>query len=444
MFYEVLSKLKTDPDFQAGNRTNALARAYDHLIPYEDILYKPLAGYDRAKNALLMSPSMQIDADTDKGYVFEAPLFRDKFTADLKKQAAEIATLKKAVAAYPAGTVPDSLAQALAASEGNYNFIIQHPAYMKAQKAGSAKAWLKTLITARKKAYRTCQYKLLKTDGRGALIISPLYTDKSGKSSFTPAPEWFDSTKLLTLFATLLLCVLLIYAIIITKKGKVYIRPIAGLNEIDNAIGRATEMGRPVMFVPGWGTLGDVSMIASMMILGQIAKKTAEFDIRLISPHCDYLVLPLAQEIVQTAYNEIGRPDAYNQNDIFFISDNQFPFCAGVNGITVRERVATIFYMGFFNAEALLLTETGNQAGSIQIAGTDAVTQIPFFITTCDYTLIGEEFYAASAYLSGNHELVSMLKAQDYFKLVIVLVMIIGTILSTLNFNALINAFPVE
>ena len=38
----------------------------------------------------------------------------------------------------------------------------------------------------------------------------------------------------------------------------------------------------------------------------------------------------------------------------------------------------------------------GNAAGAIQIAGTDAVTQLPFFITTCDYTLIGEELYAAS------------------------------------------------
>jgi hypothetical protein len=180
------------------------------------------------------------------------------------------------------------------------------------------------------------------------------------------------------------------------------------------------------------------------MILSKVAKKTAEYDIRLISPQCDYMVLPLAQEIIQTSYSEVGRPDSYNQNDIFFISYDQFPFCAGVNGITVRERVATIFYMGFFNAEALLLTETGNQAGAIQIAATDAVTQIPFFITTCDYTLIGEEFYAASAYLSRNHELVSMLKAQDYFKLIIVIVVIIGTILSTLHINGFINAFPIE
>lgn len=181
-----------------------------------------------------------------------------------------------------------------------------------------------------------------------------------------------------------------------------------------------------------------------MMILNQIAKKTAEYDTRLISPQVDYFVLPLAQEMVQTAYNEIGRPDAFNQQDIYFVSDTQFAFTAAVNGITVREKVATIFYMGFFFAEALLMTETGNQAGAIQIAASDAITQIPFFITTCDYTLIGEEFYAASAYLSRNIELVSMLKAQDYFKLLIVICVVIGSIISTLGINGFINFLPIE
>jgi hypothetical protein len=90
------------------------------------------------------------------------------------------------------------------------------------------------------------------------------------------------------------------------------------------------------------------------------------------------------------------------------------------------------------------MTETGNQSGAIQIAGSDAITQIPFFITTCDYTLIGEEFYAASAYLSRNLELVAMLKAQDYFKILIVISVLIGTVISTLGINAFLNFLPVE
>nr|HPH60944.1 hypothetical protein [Candidatus Syntrophosphaera sp.] len=251
-------------------------------------------------------------------------------------------------------------------------------------------------------------------------------------------------TKLATLLASIILGLMVVYAIFQARRKDLYIRPIAGLEELDNAVGRATEMGRPVMFVPGWGTLGDPCTISAMMILNKIGGKAAEYDIRLIAPQVDYLVLPLAQEMVQTAFNEAGRPDAFNQDDIYFVSDTQFAFCAAVNGITVREKVATIFYMGYFYAEALLMTETGNQSGAIQIAGSDAITQIPFFITTCDYTLIGEEFYAASAYLSRNVELVAMLKAQDYFKILIVICVLVGTVISSLGINAFLNFLPVE
>jgi hypothetical protein len=72
--------------------------------------------------------------------------------------------------------------------------------------------------------------------------------------------------------------------------------------------------------------------------------------------------------------------------------------------------------MGYFNAESLLLAETGASTGAIQVAGTDQYIQLPFFITTCDYTLIGEELYAASAYLSRDPRLLGSLRGQDVGK----------------------------
>lgn len=443
-YFDVLTRNHIEPAFMYGNRTNAIARAYDHSVPYEDVLYQLITGYDAKSKQLVLEPQISVAAEADSGFSFVIPLFREKFEKDLADTKDEIAKYKAAIKGYSAGAAPDSLTMQLQGLEANYNYITTHPVYLQAKQAKNNKQWLKTMLKAREASTRSYSYRLLKTDGNGAFVITDTYIDKSGNKWFAPRSEWIDDTKIMTFAATLLFCVLLVFAIYHTRRREVYIRPIAGLHEIDNAIGRATEMGRPIMFVPGWGTLGDVCTIASMMILSQIAKKAAEFDIRLVSPHCDYLVLPMAQEIVQSAYSEVGRSDAFDQNDIFYVSGDQFPFCAGVNGITVRERVATVFYMGYFNAEALLLTETGNQAGAIQIAATDAITQIPFFITTCDYTLIGEEFYAASAYLSRNPELVSMLKAQDYFKLIMVIAMVLGTVLSTMHLTSFINSFPVE
>lgn len=440
LFFDVLSRSQLDMAFANGIRANALTRTYDHMIPFESTTFRPILGFDPASSRFLFDPRLSIAMDSENGYMFDAPLSRADFQREMQDRRDEISKLEEALRDNPD---PENSAE-LQRLKGEYEFITKHPAYLEAESAKSDKAWRRIMLSWREKAMRTYQYRLVATDTRSGFMISDVYSTEDGNQWFYPISQWFNKSMMLTFFASLLLVGLVIYAIIITKRREVYIRPIAGLQEIDNAIGRATEMGRPVMFVPGWGSLGDVCTIASLMILAQVAKKTAEYDIRLINPHCDYMVLPLAQEIISTSYSEMGRPDSFNQNDIFFVSYDQFPFCAGVNGITVRERVATIFYMGFFNAEALLLTETGNQAGAIQIAATDAVTQIPFFITTCDYTLIGEEFYAASAYLSHNHEMVSMLKAQDYFKLFIILGILVGTILSTLNISWFIHQFPLE
>jgi len=441
LYFDVLRMSQLDWDFAPGVRANALTRTYEHTIAFEDYIFRPIMAYDPGSRSFLFDERLSIGVDPALGVSFDVPMFREGFASEMQERSLEIQKLQDELTDDP---MNQDLQYELEYLQAEYDYIVNHPAYLEAGEAKSDKAWRRIMLGYRDIAQRTYQYRLLGTDSRSAFTISDIYVDPAGDNWLMPQAQWFDRTKTLTLIASILLVILVVYAIFITRRKEVYIRPIAGLEEIDNAIGRATEMGRPVMFVPGWGSLGDVCTIASLMILAQVAKKTAEYDIRLVNPHCDYMVLPLAQEIVSTSYSEMGRPDSFNQNDIFFVSYDQFPFCAGVNGITVRERVATIFYMGFFNAEALLLTETGNAAGAIQIAATDAVTQIPFFITTCDYTLIGEEFYAASAYLSRNHDMVSMLKAQDYFKIIIVFVVLIGTILSTLHYSNFIHAFPIE
>ncbi|MEO0077341.1 MAG: DUF6754 domain-containing protein, partial [candidate division WOR-3 bacterium] len=108
-------------------------------------------------------------------------------------------------------------------------------------------------------------------------------------------------------------------------------------------------------------------------------------------------------------------------------------YAAAVDGIMVREKPATNFFLGMFWAESLILAETGATTGAIQIAGTDSIYQLPFFITACDYTLIGEELYAASAYLSREPLLLGSLVGQDYGKVVIVILLIIISILMLLS-----------
>jgi hypothetical protein len=223
----------------------------------------------------------------------------------------------------------------------------------------------------------------------------------------------------------LILCGLIWYYIQVAKKGQhIFIRKIAGLNAIDDALGRATEMGKPVLYVPGIMEISDLQTLASISILGHIAKKTASFETDLFVPNRDPLVFSTAQEVVKESYLAAGRPDAYNENMVEYLTTDQFGYVAGVNGYMVREEPAANFYLGGFYAESLLLAETGNAVGAIQVAGTAIPSQIPFFISACDYTLIGEELYAAGAYLSDDPRSKGSLKGQDMGKLAIMVVTI--------------------
>lgn len=269
-------------------------------------------------------------------------------------------------------------------------------------------------------------YRVVATDGAArsaSEVVGPVVA----------SPQWFDMDRLNVMLWVIGFVTAIVYFVRAARKGKdLFIRRMAGLDEMDNAVGRATEMGKPILYISGLSTISDVATIAAINILGEVAKKTAEYNTRLIVPCADPIVMAVEQEVVREAYAEVGRPDAYSEDDVFYLTRSQFAYVAGVNGIMVRQRPATILYMGMFYAESLVLAETGSAVGSIQIAGTDAVTQLPFFITSCDYTLIGEELYAASAYLSREPVLLGGLKGQDAAKLAIGIVLIVAVITATL------------
>jgi hypothetical protein len=220
--------------------------------------------------------------------------------------------------------------------------------------------------------------------------------------------------------------------IVLARQGHpLRIRKIAGLEVVDEAVGRATEMGRSCLFVPGIQDMNDIQTVAGITILSRVAQTAADYDATVEVPTSRALVMTTAQETVQSAYLAAGRPDAYNQNRIYYVTDEQFGYVAYLSGLMVREKPAACFYMGSFFAESLILAETGNSIGAIQVAGTAQPAQLPFFVAACDYTLIGEEFFAASAYLSGEPDQLGSLKGQDVGKLIVAGLMLFGCLLAT-------------
>jgi len=244
----------------------------------------------------------------------------------------------------------------------------------------------------------------------------------------------FDFNKLNVLVGLLTFGSLILYFIYHARRGKaLFVRRIPGLERVEEALGRATELGKSILYISGIGGEADVQTIASMNILGNIAEEVAHYDTDLLVPCINPIVMTIEQELVKHGYTRAARPENYKESSVFFLTDQQFAYAAAVSGIMVREKPAAIFLMGSFAAESLILAESGASTGAIQIAGTASPSQIPFFIVACDYTLIGEELFAAGAYMSREPLLLGSLKGQDIAKFIIMVLIALGIILISIE-----------
>jgi len=239
--------------------------------------------------------------------------------------------------------------------------------------------------------------------------------------------QWID-TGWIGIAFTLAMVAFILFNIYRAQNGKkeLFVRRIPGLNALDDAVGRATEMGRPIIMVPGIGELNAVS-VQAINVFAHVTKKAAQFGTPIRLCCANAAVYTVAQEVIRDVYQTAGLIERYDsQNAVQFVSDRQFAFAAGVSGMILRDKAAAAFLLGEFYAESLIFAETANSIGAVQIAGSTKNTQTPFFIAACDYVLIGDEFYAASAFLTRQPVLVGSLVGQDWSKILMTATLVIG------------------
>ncbi len=242
--------------------------------------------------------------------------------------------------------------------------------------------------------------------------------------------QYYDTGWISTVFVLLIVAFVLFNISRAKKNSEVFIRRIAGLNAIDEAIGRSTEMGRPVLMVPGLGDLNAIS-VQALNIFAYITRTAARFATPIRVCCSQPPVYAVAQEIIRDVYVQEGCPEKYDTDSVRFLSDRQFAFAAAVSGTILREQTAATFFLGEFYAESMIFAETANSVGAIQVASSTENTQTPFFIAACDYVLIGDEFYAASAYLTRQPVLVGSLLGQDWGKMLIMATLALGILLTS-------------
>jgi hypothetical protein len=271
-------------------------------------------------------------------------------------------------------------------------------------------------------------------------VVAVGLTSQAESGAYGPASstmQWFDRGRIGVLALTVLTSALVVIFIAVSRrmKGKMFIRKMPVFDAIDEAIGRATEMGKSVLYIMGGLDVDDPQTVASMNILARVAERTAAYGTKINIPCLWPMAMSMARETVKESYLRVGKPDEYKEDDIYYLTTDQFGYVAGVDGIMMRDRPAANFYLGAFYAESLIFAETGYATGAIQIAGTAEVDQLPFFVVACDYTLIGEELYAAGASLSGDPVQLGSIRGQDVAKAIFIVIIIIGVIFALVGID---------
>ena len=130
--------------------------------------------------------------------------------------------------------------------------------------------------------------------------------------------NWFMRILFLSLSA------IIVAGVLLAQRGReMYIRRIPGLTAIEEAVGRATEMGRPIFFSPGLDSINIVTLQA-LAILSYIVRLAATHATRIIVGLRSPIVYPVAEESVREAYDAVGRPENFRSDDIRFVSDGSY------------------------------------------------------------------------------------------------------------------------
>lgn len=230
------------------------------------------------------------------------------------------------------------------------------------------------------------------------------------------------------------------YAYSQAKAGKTWlIRPIEALEAISDNIGRCAEMGKSILVTPGIANLTgttNAQTIAGLTVLGEVAQQAAAIGVEVTTNASSEQVVIASEAIMRNALTSAGRGDLYEPGKyVRWFGADQFSYAVGCAGQILDEKPGLIIFMGYFLADTIVTGETASRVGAIKIGGT--LGSLAFLAMMCDYLLIGEEMFAASASITKDPYVLGTLAAQDWIKVAAIILMFIGVVLYSLNIDIL-------
>ncbi len=236
------------------------------------------------------------------------------------------------------------------------------------------------------------------------------------------------TTELVALALVVIATVLLPALRFLRRKAPLLLRDIPAFSHLRRAAGMSVEEGTRLHLVLGQGDLlspRGAASFAALALLRRIGERSSIGDRPLIASAGDATLTLLAQDTLQTAYQVAGEEERFRPEQSRLSGLTPFSYAAGTMSTISQEQVSTNILIGDFGAEAGLLADAAERTNTTLIAAAmEPAAQSVLFASTVE-PLVGEELFAAPAYLSQDASQQAGLQTQDLLRWILILTMLL-------------------
>jgi hypothetical protein len=220
------------------------------------------------------------------------------------------------------------------------------------------------------------------------------------------------------------------------KKMHGTFRVIPSFDQLQKSINLIVESGKGAHFTIGQGSILSPqagSTLAAAEMLAHLSQLCLNGDIPPLSTSGDGVVNLLAIDELRKSYRKANLQQRFHPLSAQVTGISPFSYIAGaILAQRDTNRTLTIAF-GSFGPEIGLLADTAERMQIHTIGGTDNLLAQAVLYATSRSPLIGEEFFAASAYTQGTVIQTASLKTQDILRLILVGGIVAGAILKLMG-----------
>jgi len=234
------------------------------------------------------------------------------------------------------------------------------------------------------------------------------------------------------LFFLIFVSLIIIYRLLEDNNPLSGLRKIAAFDKVAHAIGLSVEAGKRIHLSLGNSLISSENASSGFMglsVLKKIIKVAANSDRPPIVVSGDATLSILSQCSIQAAGQDLSIQPKTEIPTNWLVGLTPYSFAVGSLPVIYDEQTSIDILLGHFGSEVGLILDASERTGNISLAGSDQLNAQAIVYAAAQEPLIGEELYAAGAYVQtgGMHQ--ASLHAEDVLRWIIVGIALGGAIL---------------